>query len=500
MKRNSLMKRMAQAACLTTACLALAGCGSKKAEPQDVSEVTLHIFNTKGEIAEQFAALCEDFTAETGIKTEPFTVGSGEDSLEPLRAQITSSEPPAIFNTDFRGLPEWEESGTVSDLTQTANEDLKAIVDAIPENMRLTSEDGSKSYGIPYGVEGFGLIVDPQMLTDLFGEAGTDVLTDLRTCSYDDFTGFCDAVTDYIAAPSAATVSLNGNTYTFQAEKTGVAVNLNGVFAVAGAENWTYGNHLLCMPTATLATNLRDTVALTDDQILAAQPAYEAYMTSLQYMTDHAAGLNGATGRGQELVNSANFGYDQSVQMLTDGNALFLQQGNWASANIAKANADVSSRVEFIPFKMPITDDMIQCDTTAEALNSSIPFSTGSYWVMNDKISDVEKEAAATFLAWMEKPENVQKYLVDSFVGIPYNADESVAIEDSLAKSIQSYIAEGNVYYNCVEATPTIWASDYVATPLMEQYMTKEEWTADDISNFTAKIVQDWIDQRSEGL
>ena len=68
------------------------------------------------------------------------------------------------------------------DLNEAVNEDLKKIVSEIPENMRLTSEDGAKSYGIPYGVEGFGFIVDSQMLTDRFrGErrAGAGGASDL---------------------------------------------------------------------------------------------------------------------------------------------------------------------------------------------------------------------------------------------------------------------------------------------------------------------------------
>lgn len=498
MKMSVMKKKWIGLACAGLTCLALAACGSGKSrEPEDISEVTLHIFNTKGEIASQFEQMCKDFTEETGIQTEPFTVGSGEDAMEPLRAQMTSKEPPAIFNTDFRGLPEWEESGAAFDLNESVNEDLKKIVDEIPENMRLTSEDGTKSYGIPYGVEGFGFIVDSQMLNDLFGENGGQVLTELGTCSYEDFTAFCDAVTAYIDSPSAAAVTLNGNEYTFLPEKTGAAVNLNGVFAVAGAENWTYGNHLLCVPTATLASSLRDTEALTDEQILNAKPAYRAFMQALAYMTDHAAGLKGAVGRGQELVNSANFGYDQSIQMLTDGNALFLQQGNWASANIAKINEEVSKRISFIPLKQPVTDDMMISGISAEELNSSIPYSTGSYWLINNKLSDVEKEAAQTFLAWMMKPENVQKYIVESFVAIPYNADQSVEIDDALAASIQSYMAQGRVYYNCVEATPSIWASDTVAKPLMEQFLTKEEWTDEEIDTFVDTILQAWLDQRS---
>lgn len=475
----------------------LTGCGKNASQEEtDPTKITLHIFNTKGEIAEQFDQMCKDFTEDTGIKVETMTVGSGEDAGEPLRAQINSNDPPAIFNTDYRGLPEWQESGVAMDLNTVENEDLKKIVDAIPENMRLTT-DGKASYGIPYGVEGFGFIVDSQMLNDLF-EKGEEVLTELRTCSYEDFTKFCDAVTTYIEKPSAAKVSLNGKDFTFQAQKTGAAKNLNGIFAVAGAENWTYGNHLLCVPLATMAATLQETTALTDDQIKKGAPAFEGFLQGLDYMTQHAAGLKGSVERGQELVNKANFGYDQSVQMLVDGNALFLQQGNWASANIAKANAEVSKRISFIPLKMPITDGMIQSGTTAEKINSSIPFSTGSYWLINAKASPAAQSAAQTFLAWMMEKEHVQKYIVDSFVAIPYNADETIKIEDSLAKSIQSYIQSGNAYYNCVEATPSVWASENVAKQLMEQYLTKKDWTPDDYKAFSDFAVNKWIELKSE--
>lgn len=53
-------------------------------------------------------------------------------------------------------------------------------------------------------------------------------------------------------------------------------------------------------------------------------------------MTEHAAGLKGHASRGPELINAANYGYDQTVQMFADGNALFIQQGNWAYSNIEK--------------------------------------------------------------------------------------------------------------------------------------------------------------------
>ena len=136
-------------------------------------------------------------------------------------------------------------------LVQVAKSYLKdrlATADEIPETMRL-NDGGSESYGIPYGIEGIGFIVDAQMISDLFGaESGEAVLEDLRNCPWEEFEAFCEAVDQYISTPTAAKVTLNGNEYSLQAEKTGRAASLTGVFAFAGAEKWVFADHLLNMP------------------------------------------------------------------------------------------------------------------------------------------------------------------------------------------------------------------------------------------------------------
>ena len=110
---------------------------------------TLYIFNSKGENAKEFEAMCEAYTAETGVPTKPFSVGAGTDASEPLRAQMNSNTPPAIFSImGVKELPEWQQSGTALDLTTVEDSEFKSIVEGIPENMRLTT-DGKASYGIP---------------------------------------------------------------------------------------------------------------------------------------------------------------------------------------------------------------------------------------------------------------------------------------------------------------------------------------------------------------
>lgn len=321
------------------------------------NDVVLRIFNSKGENALEFEQMCKDYSDETGITVEAFSVGSGTSAIELLRAQMSFKTPPAIFSVKgLTELPEWKESGSILDFSEVTNPDFAEIASYIPESMRL-STDGNENLGIPFNVEGFGYMVDLQMLEDLFGAGnGEKVLSDLKTSSYDEFVAFCDVVNKYVASPSAESVTLSGNSHTLQAEKTGRANNLTGVFAFAGSEKWTYGDHSLNVTLNMVFNSAGEAQRMPEDAYEQLRAPLTSYMKTLEMVTSHVGGLEGPEGRGPELINSATFGYDQSVQAYGDGKALFLQQGNWAAGNVEKVDADVAGRSSFIPVKMPVTN------------------------------------------------------------------------------------------------------------------------------------------------
>lgn len=453
-------------------------------------DVILRIFNAKGENAEQFAEMCKTYSEETGITVEPFSVGSGTSALEYLRAQMSSKTPPAIYSVKgLTELPEWKESDAILDLAAVKDPVFAKIVNAIPVGLRLSS-DGKENLGIPFNVEGFGYMVDIQMLNDLFGVSnGTNVLKDLRTCDYNEFVSFCDVVQKYTTNPSDYSVSLKGNTYKLQAQKTGRATNLTGVFAFAGSEKWTYGDHSVNVTLNMVFNSAGAAKAMTEDKHELLRAPFTAYMKNLDMVTSHVAGVKGRQERGQELINKATFGYDQSVQSYGDGKALFLQQGNWASANVAKVDADVANRSSFIPVKMPVTDDMIKTGQTAKDFNSSISVYVPNYYVINKKVSADEQEAAIDFMIWLGKHTNVQKFIINDFKSIPYNADSTYSIEDSYSKSIISYMEEGKVMSNPYMGVSKPWIRDVIAGTLMEKYLTKKEWTESDIKVFVDNTI-----------
>ena len=494
---NHNFRRFAALLMISMIAVFAVACTAQDGDLNNAQNQTLYLFNSKGENAEAFKKMCEDFTKETGIPTSAFSVGAGQDAQEPLRTQMNSVNPPAIFSLQgLKELPEWKESGRIVDLSSVENEEMRKLADAIPESMRL-SDDGKSNYGIPFNVEGYGYMVDQRMIADLFsGEQQEAVIEGLKQASYEEFIAFCDAVTQYIETPAAKTIEINGKPYTFTAQKTERTKKLNGVFAFAGSEKWTYGDHLINVALNTVFPDARSAQNATEAQLESLRQPLVAYAKALDYVSSHAGGIKGSAKRGNDLINAANFGYDQSVQSFADGNALFLQQGNWAYANIEKVSKDVAENAVFLPIKLPITDAMIKTGKTAKEMNSSIPVYVPNYYVINAKAPKEAQENAIRFLLWMQKPENVQKYVIEAFHSVPYMADEGMKLDDSLSVSIMEYLEEGKTLSAPYHGAPNIWSSEVVGKELMEKYLTKSEWTEDDYHSIADFAITRWKNMR----
>ena len=91
-----------------------------------------------------------------------------------LRAEMASKIHRRFFSIQgIKELPEWQESGRALDLSQAADPDFKKACRGDSENP-MPSTDGTTNYGVPYNLEGYGYLVDKQMITDIFGEENTE--------------------------------------------------------------------------------------------------------------------------------------------------------------------------------------------------------------------------------------------------------------------------------------------------------------------------------------
>ena len=151
---------LALAAVLMLAAGSLIGCGSTPAEtpttdtPVDTSDVSqITIFQSKVEITDQLMAAAAAYEAKTGIHVEVWGT-TGDDFFNQLRMRLASEQGPTIFNVS-PGAEVEAVAAYMADLSSLTF--LDQVIDGILEEV-----DG-KVVGIPYTLEGFGLVYNKDL-------------------------------------------------------------------------------------------------------------------------------------------------------------------------------------------------------------------------------------------------------------------------------------------------------------------------------------------------
>lgn len=455
----------------------------------------LYIFNGKGESATALMSAAKAFEEETGKKVKTFSLGSGTSSIDTLRAEMNSKNMPTIFSiVNLQELKEWEEGGFVLDFNQLEASDFKNLADSVPQNMRLTS-DGVTNYGIPYNVEGYGYIVDTRMADALFGDGSSAAfIRDVKACSYEEFRTMVEAVDKYIKDGTPSSFILNGTSYKLRDTKTEMSGKLTGVFAVAGADKWTYGDHMINVALNAVFSNPAEAASATAREIESIREPMIAYAKALDFKTSYAAGKNGPLLRGPEFINTTTANYDSAVELFANSKALFIKQGNWAYTNIEKANADIVKTLEFIPVKLPIEDSAVTAEgMTADKLNRSISVFVPNYYAINAKATKEQQQTAMEFLLWLNTTAEGQKFVTEDMAFIPYNADHNtLKSENSLTNSILKYMSSGDVISNPFGGAPVTWTTDVVGLDIMERYLIKPEWNEEDYRTIADNAIEKW--------
>jgi raffinose/stachyose/melibiose transport system substrate-binding protein len=153
---------------VTTLIAAIVGCGNSSTDGSPSASGTteklkkISVFQSKVEIAGPLEALAAKYKEETGNDVEVWG-SAGDAYATQLQAKLTANQGPSIFSVA---------TGAEAEKFKSYYYDLsnEPYVKNIAPNMAL--KDGDKVVGVPYGVEGFGLVynknlVDPQNVKDL---------------------------------------------------------------------------------------------------------------------------------------------------------------------------------------------------------------------------------------------------------------------------------------------------------------------------------------------
>ncbi|MBQ7938466.1 MAG: extracellular solute-binding protein [Oscillospiraceae bacterium] len=504
--------------------LSLSACRNRNDEEENLPpEVTendeLVIYHNSKDLAPGLISLTEEYSRASGKKVSAKLYSADfSDDIKSGKA--------ALYVVDTKSdLEDWHSGGFFADLMNDSG--FSNVITKIPAGLQLNNT-GLGSYGIPLMLEGYGYIFDRSMLESLFeGETAKNLVNDLKTCSYSEFESFVTAVETYISAPSAAKITVNGNDYTFRAEKSEKAKTLTGVFSM-NYESAEAAKALLSTALASKFAGRYEVMNANEETVSSLEKTVSAYIEVLDLHTRSIAGVENGISKGEEF-SGGDYNYSTAIDLFAKGNALFYPGSTSDAADFEKSRSGIGAALDILPMKLPLSDeDITAAGMTKEKLDRSIVIGSRYYLAVNPKAEENLSAAAKEFISWLYEDEAGKTAYSGAFGAIPHSFEyfaesapqssspetESGApetenpgksseepsfvpshrVESSLLTSVGQYYAAGNWIPDVTTAMPKDW-NDSVLFEGLSDFFKMENWTDEDRKGFSETLLGGWKDR-----
>ena len=369
----------------------LAGCGQKE------EEAGIYYLNFKPEAADSWKEIARAYEAETGIEVRILTAASGSYE-QTLKSEIAKRNPPTLFQ--INGPVDYEKwKNYCRDLSGT-----QLYSWLLEPDMAVRSGDGV--YGIPYVVEGYGIIYNDGIMQKYLSLSSRN--TDFN--SMEEVNNF--------AKLKALVEDMSQHT-----EELGI----EGVFASTSfseGEDWRWQTHLANLPVYYEFSQK----GVADEKEL--DFSYEENFKNIFDLY-----INNSCAAREELGSKT---VDDSMKEFATGKAAMVQNGNWAWNQISgiDGNQVKEQDVKFLPIYTGVNGEEEQ----------GLCIGTESYICVNSIASEADQQASIAFLEWLYGSETGKKYVTDSLGFIsPFNTfayEESP--NDPLARQVVSYMSDSS--------------------------------------------------------
>jgi len=383
------MKRMKRiSALLLTAAmsLSLVACGGT---PKASGEITY--LNFKPEIAPVYDEISAAYEAETGVKLNVITAASGTYE-QTLKSEIAKADAPTLFQINGpKGYASWKDY--CADLSDT--ELYSHLTDK-----SLAVTDGEGVYGIPYVVEGYGIIYNNAIMDKYFATAGA------KAASMDEINNF-------------ETLKAVAEDMTAKKDELGI----KGVFASTSlkpGEDWRWQTHLANIPVYYEFKN--NEIDLASD---ATKEIKFEYAENYKNIFDLY--INNSTTE-QKLLGSKQVA--DSMAEFALGQCAFVQNGNWAWSQISQVEGNVVAEQD-IKF-MPIYTGMEGEE------NQGLCTGTENFFAVNSQASEEDQKLAEDFIYWLYSSDTGKKFVIEKLNFIaPFDTfSDTEKPADPLAKEV----------------------------------------------------------------
>ncbi|MBQ7837383.1 MAG: ABC transporter substrate-binding protein [Clostridia bacterium] len=362
----------------------------------------IRYLNFKPEVAEVYDRISQAYEKEKGVKLVVETAASGTYEST-LTARMATSDAPTIFQINGPiGYISWAEY--CADLSDT--ELYKHLKD---KNLAVTS--GGKVYGIPYVVEGYGIIYNQKILDAYFAlpEKATEYTS-------------ADEITNFNAL-KAVVEDMQKNK-----EKLGI----DGVFASTSlktGEDWRWHTHLMNIP-VTLEFMNRG-LDLTGEGYKEIDFRYSDNFKNIFDLY-----INNSTTDKKQL---GTLDVTSSMAEFAMGKCAMVQNGNWGASQIlgVSGNKVSSEDIKFMPIYTGIDGE--------DGLGLCI--GTENFICINAKASEAEQKAAEDFLFWLFSSDTGKKFVTEELGFIaPFDtfAEDEVP-DDPLAREIVRWMNKEDI-------------------------------------------------------
>ncbi len=379
------------------------GCNRSNNNENPTQKITtVRFLNFKPEVANIYEEIANAYEQEKGIKLEVETAASGNYE-QTLTAKMGTDEAPTLFQINGpKGYANWKNyCADLSDsklYSRLTDKDLAVTVDG-------------KVYGIPYVVEGYGIIYNKEITDKYF--ALENRATDVKSM---------DEVKNY-STLKAVVEDMQKN-----AEKLGI----KGVFASTSmktGEDWRWHTHLANIPV--YYEFEEKNVDLSTDETANIEFKYSENFKNIfdLYINNSVSDKKVL---GSKIV-------DESMSEFALGQCAMVQNGNWAWGQIknVKGNVVKAENVKYLPIYMGIEGEE----------NQGLCIGTENFFAINSKSTEEEQKAAEDFIYWLFTSETGKNFVKNDLELItPFDSfGKDEVPEDPLAQEIITWMNKENI-------------------------------------------------------
>ena len=396
----------------------------------------VYYLNFKPEVADLYQKIGEAYQKETGVTLKVVTAASGTYE-QTLKSEIAKADAPVLFQINGpRGYASWVDY--CADLKDT--ELYKHLSD---KTLAVTSGDGV--YGIPYVVEGYGIIYNGAIMAKYFALDGA------KAKSMDEINNF-------------ATLKAVVEDMTAKKDELGI----KGVFSATSlkpGEDWRWQTHLANVP---IFYEIRDNKLDIKDADSFKEIKFQ-YADNYKNIFDLY--INNST-TPPELLGSKSV--DDSMAEFALGHSAMVQNGNWAWGQISGVTGNIvkPEDVKFLPIYTGMPGEEKQ----------SISVGTENFFAINKQASEEKQKLAADFVYWLYSSPTGKAFVTNDLKFIaPFDTfAENEKPTDPLAKSLISYMSNTdlfNVAWNFV-VFPSQTFKDNFGAALLQYAQGSMDWSA----------------------